>query len=223
MRVSHVALTAALLSLPADVVRAVESPIQPESRVWITGSSNIRHFTCRARRLTGALELRGETTRGSVLIGENTSTRPSLSVAVAGLDCGIGLMNRHLHEALKGDSNPAIEFRLQKYEVDLLSASSSARVNGLVTIGGVQRAVVVTAQARPDSLGRLHIVGRYVIRPTDFGIAPPRRFGGLLRVRDRVAVHFDVTVGHDCALATAPDFALPPQTLATEPNHVHPF
>jgi hypothetical protein len=26
------------------------------------------------------------------------------------------------------------------------------------------------------------------------GVAPPRRFGGLLRVRDRVTVHFDVSL-----------------------------
>ena len=48
-------------------------PIRPESRVWFTGASNIRHFTCRARQLSGGLELRGIATRRMVLTGENAS------------------------------------------------------------------------------------------------------------------------------------------------------
>jgi hypothetical protein len=27
---------------------------------------------------------------------------------------------------------------------------------------------------------------------TDFGVQPPRRFAGLLRVRDQIVVHFDI-------------------------------
>jgi hypothetical protein len=38
----------------------------------------------------------------------------------------------------------------------------------------------------------MHVWGTYVVRLQEFGVEPPRRFGGLLRVRDRVTVHFDV-------------------------------
>jgi hypothetical protein len=35
-------------------------------------------------------------------------------------------------------------------------------------------------------------VGTHVVRMADFGVEPRRRFGGLLEVRDRIAIHFDI-------------------------------
>ena len=175
---------------------AREIPIRPETRVWITGSSNIRRFTCKARAVTGAIELRGAAP-SPVLAGENTATQPSLSVSVDKLDCGIGIMNRHLNEALHGLDHPSIEFRLTTYEVDLRAPVPLTRIVGVVTIGGVQRSLATTASIHTDTLGALHVRGSYVVHPTDFGVAPPRRFGGLLRVRDRVVVHFDVVLDPD--------------------------
>ena len=171
--------------------------IRPQSRIWFTGASNIRHFTCKARQPSGALELRGIATRSPLLVGENASAEPSLRVTVDSVDCGIGRMNRHLHEALQSDRHPTIEFRVTSYEVDLEAPAPIARIGGAVTIAGVQRPVTATASIRADTLGTLYLHGTYAIRPTDFGVAHPRRFGGLLRVRDSVTVHFDVAVDPD--------------------------
>ena len=98
---------------------ASETPIRPESRVWITGASNIRRFTCKARYLSGALDLRGAATAGPVLTGENASSAPSVRVPVDRLDCGIGVMSRHLYETLRGARQPNIDFRLTTYDVDM--------------------------------------------------------------------------------------------------------
>ena len=78
------------------------TPIGPASRIWITGASNIRRFTCRARQLDGTLGLRGLATRGPVLTGENLAEEPSVRVTVERLECGLGAMNRHLRETLHG-------------------------------------------------------------------------------------------------------------------------
>jgi hypothetical protein len=194
-------LTALALAVAAPLCDAAGSvpprPIRPQSRIWFTGASNIRHFTCEARQLAGDLELQGIPTGRAVLAGENATPRPSLSVSVEQLDCGIGIMNRHLREALQGTHHPTIEFQLTTYEVDLRPAVPVARIAGRVTIAGVQRPVVATATIRADTLGALYLHGTYAIRPTDFGVAPPRRFGGLLQVRDSITVHFDVAVDPD--------------------------
>lgn len=191
---SVIAIAAATTVARADVPGR---PIRPESRVWISGASNIRHFTCKARALSGTIDLRGHVAGVPVLAGENASGEPSLSVAVDKLDCGIGIMNHHLRDALRAALHPRIEFRLATYEVDLKAPAPTARLAGLVTIAGVQRPMTATAALRADSLGRLHVRGSYVIRPTEFGVTPPRRFAGLLRVRDRVTVHFDVALDPD--------------------------
>jgi polyisoprenoid-binding protein YceI len=198
MRASWLAPVIALVASSAVARADVPArPIRPESRVWISGASNIRHFTCKARALSGAIDLRGVVTDAPVLTGTNAATEPSLSVTVGKLDCGLGRMNRHLRDALRGAQYPRIDFRLATYEVDLKAATPAARIAGVVTIAGVERPVTATAAVHADSLGTLHIRGSYVIRPTDFGVAPPRRFGGLLRVRDRITVHFDVALDPD--------------------------
>jgi hypothetical protein len=136
---------------------------------------------------------------------------------VGKLDCGIGVMSRHLHETLNGAKHPSIDFRLTTYEVDLSAASPVARIAGFVTIAGVQRPVVITAAVRADTLGLLHVRGTHVIRPTEFGVAPPRRFGGLLRVRDRTTVHFDIALEPDGGAIDAIERGLL-QSLEVSPN-----
>lgn len=199
MRLTLLAASLVSLATPFHGVRALGDslPIGPESRIWITGASNIRRFTCKARQISGVVRLRGVATSTPVLSGENVSAQPSVSVSVNKLDCGIGMMNHHLHDALRGTAHPTIEFRLTKYEVDLQVAAPVARITGLVTIAGVQRVVTTTAAVRSDTLGALRIAGSYTVRPTEFGVQPPHRFGGLLRVRDQIAVHFDVTLDPD--------------------------
>jgi hypothetical protein len=193
-------LTTSLIALAASTTARAsvpDDPIRPESRVWISGASNIRHFTCKARALSGTIALRAIVADAPVLAGQNVSPSPSLSISVDKLDCGIGLMNHHLRDALRGALHPRIDFRLATYEVDLRTATPTARIAGLVTIAGVERPLSATAAVRADSLGVLHVRGSYDVRPTEFGVAPPRRFAGLLRVRDRITVHFDVAVDAD--------------------------
>lgn len=199
MRARHLTALALVAAVPLSAAAGSvpPQPIRPQSRVWFTGASNIRHFTCEARQLSGDLDLTGIPTDRAVLTGENATLRPSLSVNVERLDCGIGIMNRHLREALQGTHHPTIEFQLTTYEVDLKAVVPVARIAGRVTIAGVQRPVAATATLRADTLGALHLQGTYVIHPTDFGVTPPRRFGGLLQVRDSVTVHFDVAVDPD--------------------------
>jgi YceI-like protein len=224
MSVAHLTLFLFALAGRSPHVRDLASatPIRPESRVWISGASNIRRFTCRARRLSGAIDLRGVTTASPVLTGENASTAPSISVTVEQLDCGIGVMSRHLHETLRAAKHSHIDFRLATYEVDLRAATPVARIAGFVTIAGVRRPVATTAAVRADSLGVLHVMGAYVVRPTEFGVAPPRRFGGLLRVRDRATVHFDIALEPDGGAIDAIECGLLQSVkvdLTREPTH----
>jgi polyisoprenoid-binding protein YceI len=180
--------------------RAVADP-QPESRVWITGSSTIRHFTCRAQNVTGSVDLRANLTRRPVLSGQNLSNAASLRIPVAALDCGNAKMNRDLRVALRAVTYENIEFHLDSYDVQFTGAAPTARVSGRLRIAGTERPLVLMANVDCDALGNLHVRGIHVLRMTDFGVRPPRRFAGLLRVRDRIAVHFDVVPDRSAGLA----------------------
>ena len=189
-------LAAALwVTVPGTFHVAVASPDDPapaEARLWITGSSNIRRFTCRADGVSGHVALRADASSGVTLSGKNTSSAPSLVIPLSQLDCGIGRMNRHLREAMRAAEYPNVNFRLDRYDASVGDDMPTVHVVGRVAVAGVERPVVLDARLTADSLGVLHVQGVHVVRMTDFGIAPPRRFGGLLKVRDQIAVHFDV-------------------------------
>jgi polyisoprenoid-binding protein YceI len=187
-------------------------PVPAEARVWITGSSNIRRFTCRARGLSGHVALRADGAAREMLTGSNVTEAPSLTVPIAQLDCGIGRMNRHLREAVRASDHPSVDFRLDRYEANLAGDIPTVRIVGRVAIAGVARPVVLDARVAADSLGVLHVQGVYVVRMTDFGVTPPRRFGGLLKVRDRIAVHFDVIPALDDEAADVVSRAWPPRS-----------
>ena len=185
-------------------------PAPPDARLWITGSSNIRRFTCRAGGMSGHVALRADDATRAMLTGSNVTEAPSLTVPIAQLDCGIGRMNRHLGEAVRASDHPSVDFRLDRYEANLAGDTPTVRIVGRVAIAGVARPVVLDARLGADSLGGLHVQGVYVVRMTDFGVTPPRRFGGLLTVRDRIVVHFDVIPAVDDEAADFVSRALPP-------------
>lgn len=184
-------LAAALLAAPGDASAQASAPAG-EIRVWFTGTSNVRSFTCRATEV-GASDRLPSVAPGDAPAAADSAARPvTLRIPVARVDCGIPLMNRHLRHALHADRHPAIQFTLAEYELVPGDSGWAVRMTGALAIAGVERTVTVDAAVESDSAGVTHVRGTHDIRVTDYGIQPPRRFGGLLRVREQVTVHFDV-------------------------------
>jgi polyisoprenoid-binding protein YceI len=67
-------------------------------------------------------------------------------------------------------------------------------MNGALRIAGVERNVVIHGKVIRADNGELVLAGDREIDVRDFGVQPPRRFLGLLRVRREVTVHFLVAV-----------------------------
>ena len=196
MKIAILAIALAGLASPTGgagpiAVGSPGDPVPLESRVWITGTSNVRRFTCQAAGVSGTVDLQANATRRSLFSGENVSNAPSLRIPVALLDCGVSAMNRHLQEALGSEVYDAIEFHLDSYDV-YPGPSLTARIAGRLRSAGTERAIIATASVQADTLGKLHVRGAHGVRMSDFGVQPPRGLAGLLRVRDSVVVHFDI-------------------------------
>jgi hypothetical protein len=187
-------LPALLLAAAAVPSAAQENATVAESRVWFTGASNIRHFTCRAGEVYSTLELAPGGGLPALLAGDSVPAAATLRVPVGRLNCGIPLQNRHLRHTLKGDEHPSVEFTLDDYRVVPGEGDTEVRMLGRLAIAGVERPVELTGTLARDPAGTVRLRGAREIRVTDYGVRPPTRFLGLLRVRDRVTVHFDVAL-----------------------------
>jgi polyisoprenoid-binding protein YceI len=194
---SSLALTACVNTVPPARTPAPTSragaAIAPD-KIWVTGTSNIRSFTCRARTVNVSVEAAPENFERTKSDGLTAVRSGGLQVPVRSLDCGIGLQNRHLFETLDAATNPVITFSLADYVVERSEGASNVRMQGLLRIAGTQRSLVVHGTVFRNASGQVILRGERLIDIRDFDIEPPRRFFGLLRVRNEVTVHFEVVV-----------------------------
>lgn len=193
------ALAAVLaLTLPAAAQTAAPPfALEPTSRLWLAGNTNVHGWTCRARSLKGAIDV-GDPASSMIPQAEGAAFgADSLKVGfpITLLDCGLGAMTHSLRSALKAGRYPDILFTLANSSVTSLGQDSLLVVaRGRLSMAGQTRPVVVKARVTRLANGRLRVVGQKALSMTAFGVTPPTAMLGIIRADDRVVVHFDIVV-----------------------------
>jgi polyisoprenoid-binding protein YceI len=197
MRRQTLSATLAVLCLaPAAIAwtYAAREPLalQPQSKLWIDGTSNVRAFTCTTTAFQTRVEANVADAVSAVAAGTKAVQTAELTVPAASLDCKNGTMNEHMLKALKADANPTITFRVTSYDVAKAGNGVDGTAKGELTLGGVTKPITVTAHAAPQAGGALRLTGSQEIRMTEFGLKPPTLMMGTMKVEDRVKVGFDL-------------------------------
>lgn len=195
MRSRTVATLALLCLAPAAVAwTAAREPLalQPQSRLWVDGTSTVRSFTCTATSFETRVESSVPNAVSAIVAGTKAVQRAELAVPAASLDCRNGKMNEHMLKALKADANPTIVFRITSYEVARATAGADGSAVGELTLGGVTKSITVSAHAVQEPGGVLRLTGAREIRMTEFGLKPPSLMMGTLKVDEKVTVGFDL-------------------------------
>ncbi len=169
------------------------SPVAGTDVVWFTGASNIRHFSCSTTDVAVFTEAAPELIDRSRSDNLPAVRSAAFAIPVRSLDCGIHQMNNDLQETLAAESNPTISFRLSNY-VMIGGKSGAVRMNGLLTIAGHEKMTLIYGKVIRDGNGGLRLLGNRVIDVRDFGVTPPRKFFGLLKVQKEITIHFNVAV-----------------------------
>lgn len=168
--------------------------LQPESRLWVEGTSNVRPFACEAKEI----DVQAETEQGQVVqrvvAGEKAVRTVVVTVPSKSLDCDNNnkKMNEHMLKAIKADANPSIEFRLASYDLARDSAGATAVLSGTLKLGGMEKPVTINAATKSVANGVLQVTGAYELRMTDYGLKPPKLMMGAFKVNDPVKVNFDL-------------------------------
>ena len=168
---------------------------QPESRLWIEGTSTVRSFSCRAGQLEGNAETVPAAAQPAIAGLDTLIRGVKATIPVAALDCGNGTMNDHMRKALKADKHSAIEYRLTSYEV-IGGEGETARVRmeGRLAMAGQEKPITMEATAVLNRNGALQVRGSKQIVMSEWGVKPPSLMLGMMKVRDPVLVHFDVVL-----------------------------
>ena len=196
MKRTKVILLAAAI-LPAIVAWTVgggSATLQPGSRLWVTGTSTVRDFTCQAKIVDATIGTAGAQAAREVVGGAKSVLALDVKVRPENLDCANTTMNEHMRKALKIDANPVIEFKMLSYDISKASATTSGRLTGTLTLGGVQKQITFDAVGTAPASGALHVTGVYPILMSDYGLKAPSLMMGAMKVNNRVKVNFDLLV-----------------------------
>lgn len=185
---------------PASSVRAtlatptIRVPVRADSRLWLEGSSNVRDWTCKAGTMEASIDF--ESGKSSHKLDASSVRRVRVKVPVRKLKCGDRHMEAQMYTALKAPKNPAEGFITAEFD-NLAGGGESLtpiEVAGKLTIAGVQRAVTMTVMndRMPDGTHRAR--GTVPILMTDFGIKPPRPWGGILKTANKVLIQFEIFI-----------------------------
>ncbi|HEX2718296.1 MAG TPA: YceI family protein [Gemmatimonadaceae bacterium] len=188
-RTARFALCVAPVALMA-LTSFAQLNLQPESRLWIDGTSTVRSFTCTAKDVQATIPAEADAV-GALLAGEKAVQSAEVRIAAGRIDCGNGTMNDHMYKALKVEQNPTIELKVASYDMNSAAGTITGKLNGTLTIGGVTKPVVIDAKARKDGVG-LRVTGSYPVNMKEYGLKPPTLMLGTLKVNELVKVNFDL-------------------------------
>ena len=188
---------AAVVGMVALTGSSAVAPItfQPESKLWVEGTSSVRAYSCKATTLNGSVAANPGAATLAVADLEKAVRTVDVTVPVQGLECGNGTMNGHLRNALKAQQAPTIRFQLSQYDVSATGSSTgTVKLVGTLQIAGQEKPVTIDATVTCDGNGAVRVKGSKQILMSDFGVRAPTLMMGTLKVRDQVVVNFDVVL-----------------------------
>ncbi|MCM4158312.1 YceI family protein [Antarcticibacterium flavum] len=160
--------------------------ILPNSKLTITGDTNISDFTCAfdPTMIPSAKKVK-VTEKQDVLIFENAI----LSLDNTGFDCGSKGINRDFHALIKTEEYPSIFLELKKLK---MITDKSAVADVLITIAGKKKNYKLPVEIIDGEIPQYK--GNLSLNINDFNLEPPKKMFGLIVVKEDIDINFNLNV-----------------------------
>lgn len=161
--------------------------VSGSSSFQIKGSTNINNFVCASGDFVGEDMLIGKRRPGT----DQWELNGEILLKVDGFDCSNRMMNHDFQETLESETYP--EIKIQFHELKEVAGQSPNAI-GLVEISmtGVTRTYPVYCELISSDEGYSILKGKKVLYFSDFGLEPPRKGLGMVRVKDELVVDFQL-------------------------------
>ncbi|HVU94205.1 MAG TPA: hypothetical protein VHE34_03235 [Puia sp.] len=175
------------LFLPGrDTLRWV---VDKNSTLQVSGRTNVNRFSCMVGEYAApdticfAKPCRGA--RGVALSGE-------IRLPIDGFDCNNRMMTGEFRKALRDGQYPELSISFISLDRMPEPCGVIQSLKGSVEIGlsGVSRQFEIDYSSLMVDGGTIVLQGSRSLTFSDFGLVPPTKMGGLVRVKDNLDVHF---------------------------------
>ena len=182
---------ALLLAAPAEKSNTTLWNVSQESVVEVVGSTNVNKFQCNSLRYAGEDQLI------SVFYPDKKVTEWSGEVVILSknFDCYNNIMTRDFHKTVLADEHPEIKVRfiqLKKYSTGDQEEQLEGQVE--ITLAGVTKRFPISCFMMNSAGGKTHLQGQQTLLFSEFGLEPPVKFLGTVKVKNSITVNFGLVL-----------------------------
>jgi hypothetical protein len=162
--------------------------IDKESNLRIEGRTNVNTFNCSVKKYLYADTLTfysGVDDEGSL------SVKGAIVIDVNEFACQKKYMNGDFKKTIKAHESPYLSIQL----ISISNFNKKEKpINGTVSIclAGIKREVEVTYTVTREQCGKILLNGSCNVLFSDFGLTPPIKFSGLVKVNQQIHVYFSL-------------------------------
>jgi hypothetical protein len=163
--------------------------ISETSSLSVKGSTNVNKFTCDIPNCDQDTLTIWKSDTGIKMSG-------SINPTVLSFDCHKAMMTRDLRKTLEAKKYPKLHIRfLSLSQLPGLSGNPTS-VNGQVEIeiAGIKKLYEIDYSISVDTNKMIHLLGSRDLTFSDFKLIPPRKLGGMIKVKDQLTVAFNLNM-----------------------------
>lgn len=160
--------------------------IMPESKLTITGDTNISKFLCDFNS-----EMIPETRKVKVFEKQEELhfKNAILTLDNTGFDCGSKGINRDFHALIKTDEYPEISLELKKLRIN---TPTDAIADLIISIAGKTKTYKLPVKIVDGKIPQYK--GNLSLNINDFNLKPPKKLFGLIVVKENIDINFNLNV-----------------------------
>jgi hypothetical protein len=164
--------------------------VRNESRLTISGESNVNDFRCEVDNYYSADNLHLYSSAGS----DFRFSQNRIVIDLMEFDCGRNLITRDFRESLNAERDPEMIINFLSLNRLPANASRAEMLSGnlKITIAGITREVDIRLEASNNGNGTTLLDGRHQFQFSDFNLEPPTKMWGLINVKNELEVSFNL-------------------------------
>lgn len=170
--------------------------VLPASKLSIDGKTNVNSFTCAIAKYFGTDTL--------VLHEGGKNVRPvfvkgSVGLDASTFDCGMAIMTSDFRKTIKSEVYPTIVIDFISFERNPSYKEGEEKFIGIlkISLAGVTKLFEVNCAIETKPNGLIHLKGGRQFTFADFGLKPPTRMMGAIKVQEDLNVNFHLVLKLD--------------------------
>lgn len=161
--------------------------VSSASTLKVDGKTNINNFSCMVASY-------GKST--DQLICEKSidgcKVTSHLTIAIALFDCHNRMMTKDLQKTLKSQQFPEMVIGFKKFSTLPSTLNKGMIFSGKadIVLAGVTRSYDIKFTTLANTSSEVELLGKKTLLFTDFGLTPPSKLGGTIKVKNELDVEF---------------------------------